>query len=300
VLSGLKKHPVHLSAVVSMADDGGSSGILREEFGILPTGDVRRALIALSSHQDKFLVKLFAYRFKEGGVNGHNFGNLILTALERVTGNFEDAVEKASHLLDIKNGAVLPVTLSDVRLFAELEDGNIIYGESNIDIPKHDGSLGIKKVWLHPRARTNPKAVKAIMEADAVILGPGDIYTSLIPNFLVGGINKAIQKTKAKKIYVMNLMTKFGETHGFVAEDFLNVVESYLKKGVIDIMIMNSDMPDKNILKRYRNEKAFLVDEVFSNPEQVKPKVVRASLLRRGAFVRHDPDKLASVIIRLI
>jgi len=155
VLSALKKHSVYLSAIVSMADDGGSTGVLREEFGILPPGDVRRALIALSYQPNRFLVDLFNYRFKEGGVNGHNFGNLILTALERVTGNFEGAIEKAAELLDVKNGQVLPVTLSKIALVCELEDGSIIRGETNIDVPKHDGTLRVTRAWIEPKGRPN-------------------------------------------------------------------------------------------------------------------------------------------------
>lgn len=157
VLSGLKHYPVDLTAVVSMADDGGSTGVLREEFGILPPGDVRRALVALSEHPNKLLADLFSYRFNEGGVNGHSFGNLMLTALERITGSFEEAVQTTEQLLNVR-GTVIPVTLADVRLHAKLEDGSTIRGEGNIDIPRHNGALTIRRVLLKPNARANPRA----------------------------------------------------------------------------------------------------------------------------------------------
>ena len=300
-LSGLKKHPVYLSAIVSMADDGGSTGVLREEFGILPPGDVRRALIALSHQPNKFLLDLFNYRFKEGGVNGHNFGNLILTALERVTGNFEGAIEKASELLDVKNGQVLPVTLSKISLVCELEDGNVIRGETNIDIPKHDGTLRINRAWIEPKGRANSKALKAIRDADLIVVGPGDLYTSIIPNFLIPDVREAIAKSEAKKIYVMNLMTKYGETHGFVAEDFLETLEGYLDKKIFDAVLINSREPAEALLKKYRKENSFFIDDFFVRPPGTrKPKLVRSDFLRAGSLIRHDPDKLAHAIMKFV
>lgn len=302
VLSGLKKYPVMLSAIISMADDGGSTGLLREEFGMLPAGDVRCALVALSSLENEFLAKLFTYRFKEGGINGHSFGNLILTALERTTGSFENAIEKAAELLKVEKGNVIPVTLSDVRLFAELEDGSIIKGETNIDIPKHDGTLKISRVWLEPKARANIKAVRAIKRADLIVIGPGDLYTSIIPNLLVAGVQKALLETKARKVYVMNLMTKFGETHGFVAQDFLHTLEAYLEPNFFDGVIINTAKPQESILRTYRKEQAFLVDNYF---ERIKPgyrrafKLIKAPLVRPGALIRHDIKNLAETIYKL-
>mgnify|MGYP001559404546 FL=1 len=227
VLSGLKKYFSDLTAVVTMADDGGSAGILREEFGILPPGDIRRALIALSDSDNEILSKLFAYRFSEGrGLTGHSFGNLMLTALERITGDFNTAIAEASRILSV-SGRVFPVTLTRTSLHAELEDGRVIMGETNIDVPSHDGNLKIRKVWLAPSADMNPAVGAAIREADAVIIGPGELYTSLVPNVLVRGLPEALKKSKAKKIYVTNLMTKFGETNHFKASDFLAAMENY-------------------------------------------------------------------------
>lgn len=301
VLSGLKKHPIYLSAIVSMADDGGSTGVLREEFGILPPGDIRRALIALSSHPNRFLIDLFNYRFKEGGVNGHNFGNLILTALERVTGSFEEAIDKASEMLDVKSGEVIPVTLSKISLMCELENGGIISGETNIDVPKHDGTLKIARAWLEPKGRANPRALKAIREADLIVVGPGDLYTSIIPNFLVSGIREAIAKSDAKKIYVMNLMTKYGETHGFVAEDFLGALEEYLGGKFFDAALVNVKKPAEVLLRKYRKENSFFVDDFFLRPPGTrKPKLIRSDYLRAGSLIRHDPDKLAHAIMKFV
>jgi len=246
VLSALRGRPVYLSAIVSMSDDGGSTGVLREEFGILPTGDVRRAIVALSKHPDELLAKLFNYRFREGssaqagGLNGHNFGNLIITALERICGDFEKAIAEASRLLAVENGEVIPVTLSNVQLLAELENGSTIKGETNIDIPKHDGELAINKVWLEPSAKANPRALKALRQADLIVMGPGDLYTSVLPNLLVKGVSEAIVQSKAKKVFICNLMTKYGETHGFVAKDFIEALENYLGEGVLDGIILNN------------------------------------------------------------
>ena len=301
VLSALKGRSAYLSAVVSMADDGGSTGILREEFGILPTGDVRRALVALSRHPDELLAKLFTYRFKEGGLSGHNFGNLIITALERICGGFEKALYEASRILAVENGEVIPVTLSNIKLMAELEDGSIVSGESNIDIPKHDGELAINRIWLEPQAKANPKAIRAIRQADLIVMGPGDLYTSVIPNLLVRGISEAIAGSKAKKIYIANLMTKYGETHGFVAKDFVSVLDKHLGEEVLDAVILNNQKPSEDILRRYRAQKSFFVDPFFSKLSgSSKPKVVKTSLIRKGELVRHDHKKLADMIFKFI
>lgn len=299
VLSGLKKYPVELSAVISMTDDGGSTGVLREEFGVLPAGDIRRALVALSQYPnaDAFLAKLFTYRFEEGGIRGHSFGNLMLLALERVTGSFEKAVRMAERLLAVPEGCVIPVTLTNARLCALLENGTMVRGESNIDIPKHNGALRISRAWLAPRARANPRAVRAVLQADLIVIGPGDLYTSIVPNLLVKGVREAIMNSRARKVYVMNLMTKFGETYKFTPQDFLHVLEQYLAPGVFDTVLVNTKRPSEQLLRRYRKEKAFYVNaaHAFTNTN-----VVKAALLRRGDFIRHDSDKLAHVIMKLI
>lgn len=297
VLSGLKNYDVDLAAVVTMADDGGSTGILREEFGILPPGDLRRALVALSHTDNKTLSDLFNFRFENGsGLTGHNFGNLMIAALERITGDFGKAIAEASKILSVK-GKVIPVTLEDARLYAELMDGTIIQGETNIDIPSHDGRLKIKRVWLEPVARLNPRAKKAILAASAVIIGPGDLYTSIMPNLLVRGMRSALKNSAAKKIYVSNLMTKFGETNGFTASEFIQAVHDILGKNALDYAIINNRRPTLVQLKKYAEEKSILVDW---DDLPVKPTPILGDFLRTRSLVRHDPDKLAKAILSLI
>ncbi|MFA5392420.1 MAG: uridine diphosphate-N-acetylglucosamine-binding protein YvcK [Candidatus Paceibacterota bacterium] len=300
VLSGLKEYLYHLSAIVTIADDGGSSGILREEFGILPPGDIRRALVALSS-SSPFLAKLFQYRFKNGeGLKGHSFGNLFLTALKGLTGNFNQAIKEAGNILGIK-GEVIPVSLNNTRLFARLENDFLVIGESNIDVPKHDGNLLIKEVFLNPQVKANEEALKAIKDADLIIFGPGDLYSSIIPNFLVKGIKEAIKKSKAKKVYISNIMTKFGETNHFTAEQFLTVIEKYLGKGIIDYFLVNIEKPKKSYLEKYKREKAELVKYNKQYLSALKkPKVIFAKLVRSSHLLRHDSKKIAKVIEKII
>lgn len=300
VLVGLKDFPYNLSAIVSIADDGGSSRVLREDFGILPPGDIRRALIALSS-TSPLLTKLFSYRFKDGNsLKGHSFGNLFLTALERITGDFSKAIKEAGKILNIK-GEVIPVSLENARLFAQLGNGYLVVGETNIDIPKHDPNLKIEKVFLNPRIPANPKAIKAIKEADAIILGPGDLYSSIVPNLLVDGIPQAIKRSKAKKIYVCNIMTKYGETNNFTVEDFCKAIEKYLGRNVIDYVVVNTEKISQKSLKKYSEEKAQpveLKDERFF--KERKYNLIKASLLRKTKFLRHDPQKLAKILADII
>lgn len=302
VLSGLRNYFKNLTAVVTMADDGGSTGMLREEFGILPPGDVRRALIALSNSDNKILSELFNYRFREGsGLRGHNFGNLMLTALERITGSFEKAIEQSGKILSAE-GRVVPVTLDNIRLVAELDNGKVVQGETNIDIPKHDGRVKIKKVWLSPQAEINPAAREAILKADAVIVGPGDLYTSLIPNLLVRGMKEALKKTKGNVIYFVNLMTKFGETNGFRASDFYRTVESYVGRGAIDYVVANNKMPKPARLRPYVFEKAEFVelDREADIWKRERPVLFVSDMTRSSGMMRHDPEKVAKIIRKLL
>lgn len=322
VLVGLKHLPYHLSAILTMADDGGSSGVLREEFGILPPGDIRRALLALAPSSTQNLAKLFNFRFKDGtGLKGHSFGNLLITALERITGRFDLAVKEAAKILNI-SGDIIPVTLDNTRLFARLENGLLIVGETNIDIPKHNANLKIKEVFLNPPAKINPEAKKAILNADLIILGPGDLYTSLIPNLLIKGVKEAIKKSRAKKIYFCNIMTKYGETNGFRAKDFLMTLEKYLGKNVLDYFIINTKKPKAEYLKKYLREKKELIrfdpkefigypvfvsskislDQKFLTKKSAKhrTKIIALPLIRTGALLRHDPQKLAALVRLLL
>lgn len=298
VLSALKNYPLNLSAIVSMADDGGSTGVLRDEYGVLPPGDIRRALVALSE-SSKVLRDLFNYRFYRGGLDGHSFGNLFLGALQKTTGSFASAVKEASRLLNIK-GEVIPVTLSSVRLYAKLKDGKVIKGETNIDIPKAKTRAGIEKVWLKPPAKLNSDAKQAIRKADVIIIGPGDLYTSLIPNLLTKGLPEEIRRSRAKKIYIGNLMTKFGETDNFAAVDFVREIEKYLGKGVLDYAVFNNKKPSSEIIKKYKKERAEFVLPPFYNKEDKKPKYILADLINSKLPLRHSPQKLAKVILTLI
>ncbi len=299
VLSGLKKYPVYLSAIVSMADNGGSTRILREEFGILPPGDVRQALIALS-RSEKSLANLFNYRFNEGsGLSGHSFGNLLITALERIKGSFEKAIEEAGRILDIK-GEVVPVTLQSTHLYAELENNQTIKGETNIDIPKHDPTLKIKKIYLKPKAKANKRAKSAISKADLIVIGPGDLYTSILPNLLVKGIPEAIRKSKAKKVYVCNLMTKRGETNKFCRLDFVEEIEKYLSGKFLDYVIVSNKKPSSARIAKYEKEGAIFVKCNSKNNSRKKPKIIKGDFSRKKGFIRHDPNKLAKIFIELI
>jgi uncharacterized cofD-like protein len=299
VLLGLKKYPVRLTAVVSMADDGGSTKTLREEFGVLPPGSVRPALIALSN-APQAIANLFEFRFAEGnnGLSGHNFGNLFLTALTKQSGSFEQAIEEAGKILNIQ-GRVIPSTLDNCRLHAELENGKVIEGETNIDIPRHNGNLKIEKVWLDPMCAVNPKAVEAMQNADIIVVGPGDLYTSIIPNFLVEGVAEALRSSKAKKVFVCNLMTKHGETNSFRAEDFVDTLETYIGKEVLTHIIVNDKKSDADRIAKYEQAQAHMVEYDKKKLKEKKLKVIEENVLRPMGLIRHNSDTLARIICKL-
>jgi len=300
LLRGLKKYTNDITAIVSMFDSGGSTGRLRDEFGYLPPGDVRRCILALTPEKSDtdVLRSLLDFRFKKGeGLNGHSMGNLLLTALKEITQDEILAIEKLSSLLGLK-GRVLPVTLDNSHLCAELEDGTIVKGETNIDIPKHDPKLRIKKLFLEPNANALIDTIESIKNSDLVVIGPGDLYSSLIPNLLVRGISDAIKSSKAKKIYVCNVMTKYGETHGFKASDFLNELEKYLGKGTIQYMICNTEKGTNELLKIYAEENAFPVE--LDEQELInRVNLIKGDFINEGVLVRHDSRKLARTIIDL-
>lgn len=301
VLSGLKRHAVDLTAVVAMSDDGGSSGVLRDEFGHLPPGDVRRCLLALSAEPASGMLRqLFEYRFNRGiGLNGHSFGNLLLTALTEITGASDVAIQEAAKILNVR-GRVLPVTIDNVRLCARLEDGTIIRGETNIDIRRVRPDLRIIDVYLDAPARAYPAAVEAIHEADMVVIGPGDLYTSVIPNLLVEGIPQAISETAATVVYVCNLMTKPGETDGFGACDFVSEIQNYLKRpDDLDGVVINDGSLPQDLLDRYEREHSFPVKSEITSCQRAVHTVIVDALAAPGVLWRHDPDKLATAILSL-
>ncbi|HPL14023.1 MAG TPA: YvcK family protein [Candidatus Aminicenantes bacterium] len=293
VLCGLKKYPVDLTAVVTMMDSGGSTGRLRDEFGFLPPGDVRRCLIALSSDTG-LLRKLFEYRFDRGsGLSGHSFGNLFLTVLRDLTGGDAAAVREAAKILNVR-GQVLPVTLNNCQLGVVLENGQTVVGETNISIPRHDPRLRIRSLFVVPRARINKEAEAAILEADKIVIGPGDLYTSILPNIAVSGVKAALRKTRARVIYVCNIMTKAGETLGFTAVDFVRELEHYLGRGIVRDIVCNDQKPPARLLKRYAAERAEFVE-----PDLEESRVRRAALLGGRDLARHDSDRLARVLMSL-
>lgn len=311
VLSGLKKYTDAICAVVSMADSGGSAKKERDEWGLLPSSDVRKSLIALAdiSHQDALLLRrLFHYRYSEGvGVAGMSFGNLFLVALTKLLHSQAKAIEKAGELLRIR-GRVLPVSLDTVDLVARYEDGTTVVGEHFIDEPKHNGKIKIVALLTKPVAVIQPVTREAIIGADALIIGPGGFYTTILANLVVDGVVDAIKKSKAKKIFIMNLMTEYGQTYGFTASTFLNELDKYLPVSELDYVIVNSAQIPSPILDRYRKTRAEPVqNDLPANPPYT---LITADLLSKTAvrqqkgdtlrrsFIRHNPDTLARLCIK--
>ncbi len=303
ILNGLKKHPLDISVIVSMVDTGGSSGVLRDELGVLPPGDIRQCLVALSS-SDEYMRELMSYRFTNGKLKGHNFGNLLLSALEKSTGSFDKAIEATSEILRIR-GRVIPATLDNVQLVAHLKSGKVVRGEHTIEYQNLDD---LEKLVLDPVARANPKAKLAIKSADAVIIAPGDLYQSTIPNLLIKGITEEIRKSKAKKIYVCNLMTKKVHTDGYSVGDFTDKIEFYLG-GKIDFVIYNNKKPDPKLVRRYAEKgerpvspgknlpvKKFVGGDLLGKKF---PKPIKNDPLRRN-LIRHNSDKVAEMIVSLL
>lgn len=312
LLNGLKKYPVDVSAIVSMVDDGGSTGVLRDELGVLPPGDIRQCLVALSE-SSKELRNLMNYRFEKGALKGHNFGNLFISALEKTEGNFSKGIETASKILSVK-GEVIPVTNQDVNLFIQLKNNKILKGENEINHSFEIEKRGIKKIYLAPAAKANGKAVKKILEADVIIIGPGNYYCSVVPNLLVRGIPEAIIKSKAKVIFNCNLVNKKGQTENFSLEDYIVSINKFIGKERIDFATFNSRKPGKKLIKKYASQRELLVKMNKEKNISKKCKIIHADLLspkkpnyaksdvlaKERAFIRHDSDKLAKVLIRIL
>lgn len=301
VLSGLKNYPLDLSVVVSMMDSGGSTGRLRDQLGVLPPGDLRQCLVALSDAPSLWR-KLFLYRFEKGDLAGHNFGNLFLAALEKVSDNYDQAIELTSYVLQTK-GKVIPVTLDKLHIVAEYENGKKVTGEALIDA-NFSEKTRIKKTYLEPKGNVNVKATSVIKESNYIIIGPGDLYTSIIPVLLVNGISKTIMKSKAKIIYIMNLMTKSGQTTNYRASDHVKDLKKYLGRNPDYVLINNSKIPNEilNWYKKY-NEVEVINDlakdsyRIYSNDliDNEKIKKNPADILYRSIF-RHDSKKLAILL----
>jgi uncharacterized cofD-like protein len=295
LLRGLKRATSNITAVVTVTDDGGSSGRLQKELGILPPGDIRNCLVALSD-DEALVTDLFRYRFQDGeGLSGHSFGNLFLAAMTAVTGNFDRAVQESSRVLNIK-GRVLPSTLATVSLCATLVDGTVVRGETNISRAR----LPIASLSLEP-AGAGPldEVLAAIASADAIILGPGSLYTSILPNFLVDGVAKAVAASPAIKIYVCNVMTQPGETDALTASGHVRALVEQAAAKVCDIVVIN-DEPPKRLLAAYAVEGQTPVVPDRESLDALGVRVVGASVISETDTVRHDPARLADVILKLI
>lgn len=303
ILRGLKHHEADITAIVAMTDRGGSSGRLRDEFGHLPPGDVRQCLAALmpEEHGTLLLRQLFSYRFARGTeLTGHSFGNLFITALVEITGSIDKAIEEAGTLLGIK-GRVIPVTLSNTDLCARLVDGTMIVGEHKLDVRREKLDVPIDYVYLDPLAYVNPAAARAVLEADAVVIGPGDLYTSLVANLVVEGLSNAIISSSASRIFVCNLATKRGESDGFVASDFLRVVLEYLgREDALDVMLVNSAQPSPRVRARYESEGSHVVELDREDCRRLVPHVIARPLASAGTYLRHDPDLLADAVMSAV
>jgi len=306
-LEGLKTYSENLTAIVTVTDSGRSSGVIREQYGILPPGDVRNCLVALSEteEQEKDLYQLFQYRFNKGSLNGMSLGNLLMAALTDITGSFDQAIKKASKILTIK-GRVLPSTLTSTHICAELKDGSVVEEEFNVRSPQ---KAPIERVFLKSNdVECPPDAISEIEKADIIVIGPGSLYTSVISNLLVGGIKDALQRTKAVKIYLCNIVTQPGQTDNYTASDHIKAIIKYLGEGILDYVLVNNNFPRKEIIEKYRKEDADIVAldenleknnvaiEVTDLIENIEQKRV---LWEKQDLIRHDPEKLADSICRV-
>ena len=285
LLRGLKQHTRRITAVIGVTDDGGSSGRLRREMGIIPPGDFRNCIVALSD-EDSLLKELFQYRFPEGSeLQGHSFGNLFIAAMTDVTNSFEDAITESSRILSV-TGQVVPATIENVNLSVKLADGRFIKGESKVK----ESSSEIEELFIDPPdAEASPAAIKAIGEADLIVIGPGSLYTSILPNLMVPGIVDAISESKGIKYYICNVATEIGETQHFNVIKHIDVLERYLGSGILDMIIANDNIDD--IGGQFRGEAVDL------NTDSTKHLIATSDLLDKEHKVRHDSGKLAKFIM---
>lgn len=310
LLSALKHHTHQLTAIVSMSDDGGSTGVLRDELGVLPPGDVRQCLVALS--ESPKVRELFNYRFEEGTFGGHSFGNILLTALEKATGSFAEAVETASEILRV-DGKVIPATLDNVRLKMSWDSESVtLHGEHVIDEGLFPHDPRTARLHLEPEASANTAALDAIAAADMVLVAPGDLYTSLGPLLVIDGFGEALANTNAKVVYVCNLVTKKGQTDGFSVVDHAGEIERFAGVECLDTVLFNTEAPNDQLQERYREEGAFMVeqgDKGTSDYELVGLNLLGSdavvskqgdSLSHLRSFIRHDEEKLARAIMELL
>jgi uncharacterized cofD-like protein len=312
LLSGLKKYPIQISAIVSMADDGGSTGILRDELGVLPPGDARQCLVALSDSSE-MLRKLMNYRFENGTLLGHNFGNIFLSALEKINRSFLKGIEEAAKILNVR-GEVIPVTETDSSLYMELKTGKILKGEEEINHSQDIQKIGIRKNYLKPVAGANKKALQRIIDADMIIIGPGNHYCSIAPNFLVKGISGAIRNSKAKVVYNCNLINKLKHTENFTLDDYVDSINGYLGSERVNYVTFNTKKPDKRLIKKYAKHRELLIDFQENRRKKRNYRIIRTDILSdkrpkyskadtlaaQRSFIRHDSEKLAKILMMVL
>lgn len=301
VLKQLKKYYVDLISVASMLESGGSSGQLRIDFNVLPSGDLRRQFLALSNAPN-WKKELFKFRLGreifDDKHSGHSFGNIFISGLEHILKDFSKTLKIVSDFLEIK-GRVLPATIENSYIYAILESGEIIFGEDEIDVPrKHDPKTKIKEIFLTKRIKAYPPTLKAIKEADFLIIGPGDLYSSLATCFLPEGMTKAIKETKAKKIYICNLLNKNGETNNFSVLDFTKEIEKYLGTSV-DFVIYNTKKPTTKRLETYRKNNLEILRVVKVDKNLPKEKFIGGDFLADSGPLFHDPQKLIKVLLKI-
>jgi len=294
LLRGLKNGPGDLSVIVTVTDDGGSSGRLREDLGVMPPGDIRNCMLALSEDEN-LMSQLFRFRFEgKGELHNHSFGNLFLSAMEGITQDFAEAVHLTSEVLAIK-GVIFPSTNSPVRLRAEFADGTVVDGETRIT----DARRKIKRIALVPEAQPLDGALDAIAAADLITIGPGSLYTSLIPNLLVEKIVDAIADSSAQKVYIQNIMTQPGETDGMSAADHVEALLCHSRgKLLFPRVLLNNAVPSDELLQKYESQSAFLVDNDRPRLESMGLECIEHSLLARDHVIRHDPDLVAGAVYR--
>ena len=296
LLHGVKNYTSNITAIVTVADDGGSSGKLREEFNVLPPGDIRNCLVALAD-AEPLMRELFQFRFEEGEhLKGHSFGNLFITAMSKVTGDFGQAVKESSKVLAIR-GKVIPSTLSKIRLVAEHQNGELTEGESKIP----EKMSPIKKVFLEPRGcEATEEALEAIRAADVIILGPGSLYTSIIPTLLINGIYQEVSRSKVLKIYVCNVMTQAGETDGYKASDHLKTIIRHTTPDIVNSCIINTGVIPGGLLEKYKGENAIRVEPDKETIRKMGYRVIEANIIDAKDYIRHNPYKLSRIIMNLV
>lgn len=303
IIEPLKKCPVRITGVTSMVDNGGSAGQLREDFGVLPPGDIRRHLLALSDVPD-WEKELFKFRFGRevfaGGHKGHNFANVFIGGLEYILKDYRKVLKIMHDFMKIKKQhQALPATIDKVQILAALENGKLIKGEDEIDVPqKHNPKLKIKKVYLKPKAKVFPPTKKAVIGADLITLGPGDLYSSTIPCLLPEGMKEAFKKSKAKKVFICNAMTKLGETNNFSVSDFTNEIEKYMDCP-LDFVLYNAEIPNKKRIKNYKKEEPLILNLVKIDKNLDNRKFIGKNLLTKSGPIVYDPTKIVKIILNL-